>query len=105
MLESIAFDPGEIDREMYHTLEPNYLYRRASSRNFVYFDIVTHAIAAMVKICIRHGLDRAALADRLEQELNCGGILERVAPTETDKDVGRVETADFIRHRIDALRA
>ncbi len=105
MLESIAFDPREIERDMYHTLEPSYLYRRASSRNFVYFDIMTHAVAAMVKICLRHGLDKAALADRLERELACGGILRRVAPSESDRDVAVVETSDFIRHQIGILRA
>ena len=103
-LEEIVFDEGEIDKALYHTLEPNYLYRRASSRNFVYFDIMTHAVASLVKIYKRTDLDTADLADRLERELVYGGILARVAPTESDKDVGRVETADFLRHQIDILR-
>lgn len=51
----------EIERPMYHTLQPNYLYHNYSDRNFVYFSILTHACMAIYKIYKRCGLDMKEL--------------------------------------------
>lgn len=40
----------EIEREMYHTLEADYLYHELPDRNFVYFAMFTHTCMALTKI-------------------------------------------------------
>jgi hypothetical protein len=53
--------PEEIDRPMYHTLRPNYLYHNYPDRNFVYFSMLTHACMAIYKIYTRCDLDMKQL--------------------------------------------
>ena len=49
--------PNEIEREMYHTLEANYLYHAEPDRNFVYFAMLTHTCMALYKIYKRSSMD------------------------------------------------
>lgn len=51
----------EIERPMYHTLQPNYLYHNYPDRNFVYFSMLTHACMAIYKIYMRCDLDMEQL--------------------------------------------
>lgn len=53
--------PEEIERPMYHTLKPNYLYHNFPDRNFVYFSILTHACMAIYEIYKRCNLDMEKL--------------------------------------------
>ncbi len=46
----------EIERDMYHTLEADYLYHELPDRNFVYFAMFTHACMALYKIYRRCAL-------------------------------------------------
>jgi len=59
MLFEILSDK-EIDRQMYHTLKPDYLYcapyYNDPSRNFVYFSMLTHACMAIYKLYQKQGL-------------------------------------------------
>lgn len=51
----------EVERSMYHTLQPNYLYHNYPDRNFVYFAMVTHTCMAIYNIYQRCELDMAQL--------------------------------------------
>ena len=84
---------GEIDREMYHTLEANYLYHTEPDRNFVFFAMMTHAVMAILKISARCG----APLDDLRAILSDDTLLRRV----TDAPEGSPayeETEGFLRY-------
>ena len=51
----------EVDRPMYHTLKPNYLYHNFPDRNFVYFSMLTHTCMAIYEIYKRCELDMGEL--------------------------------------------
>ncbi len=68
----------EIDRPMYHTLEPNYLYHNYPDRNFVYFAMMTHACMAIYKIYKRCNLDMGELHGFFTELFGDGVVLYRV---------------------------
>jgi len=51
----------EYEKEMYHTLKPDYAYCSATDKNIVYFDVITHTCMALYKLCIRLSLDKNEL--------------------------------------------
>ena len=69
---------GESDREMYHTLEPNYLYGTDTARNVLYFQVVTHAAEAIVKIGKRCGIPAGELRDKFKDVFSDGYILGKI---------------------------
>ncbi len=76
LLESLL-DEEEYDHPMYHTLKPSYLYYTRTDRNFVYFDMTTHALFGLSKLYRREGLPMAQLRATVERFLG-GAFLSRV---------------------------
>lgn len=68
----------EIDRPMYHTLQPNYLYHNYPDRNFVYFSVLTHTCMAIYKIHKRCSLDMGQLYHFFCDLFNDGTVLHNV---------------------------
>ena len=101
---SLLFDVlsrDEADREMYHTLEPNYLYGNDPSRNMLYFQMVTHAATAIIKISKRCGIPAKELREKFSEIFSDGCILRRItsAPIGTpqyDETAGFIERAKNI---------
>lgn len=75
----------EIERPMYHTLKPNYLYHNFPDRNFVYFAMLTHACMAIYHIYRRFGLDMAQLHRFLCELFGDGRVLRHVMEGSTGK--------------------
>lgn len=91
--------PDEIDRPMYHTLEPDYLYHPLSGRNFVYFAMLTHTCMAIYKIYKRHSLDMSALHKFFVDLFSDGSVLRRVTEYEHG-NVAYEETRGFIDYML-----
>jgi hypothetical protein len=93
----------ESDREMYHTLEPNYLYGTDTARNVLYFQVVTHAAEAIVKIGKRCGIPAKELRDKFKDAFSDGYILGKIttAPEgspqydETFGFIERIKNVDY----------
>ena len=87
----------ELDRPMYHTLKPNYLYHTEPDRNFVYFAMLTHACMSIYKIHRRFGLCMEQLHRFFHAYFEDGSVLRRV----TDAARGSAayeEMNSFIEH-------
>lgn len=101
ILEILGRD--EFDREMYHTLQPNYLYGREKDRNVLYFQMITHATEAAIKIAKRCSVPATWLRARLEEAFADGRLLRSVttAPEgtpeydETLQFIERVRGVDY----------
>ena len=98
MLWEIAFDDGEFSREMYHTLEPDYLYCTSNKRNFVYFDMLTHAIAALRKILVRLGMPMDGFVKEIDRLLCDRVAIERTAPGCAPEDAPYAEILHFLEN-------
>ena len=70
--------PEEIEREMYNTLEANYLYHAVPDRNFVYFAMLTHTCMALYKIYKRNNMDMAKLHEFFDEYFKDGSAMHRV---------------------------
>ena len=88
---------GEIDRDMYHTLEANYLYHTEPDRNFVYFQMLTHTCMAIYKIHRRLGLNMRALHSFFEKLFADDKIIRRTTDAK-DGEPAHAEICDFIDH-------
>ena len=89
LLESIVFNDQEINNPIYHSLKPDYLYYKLGDRNFVYFEIFTHAVASLVKLYKRHELSLNSLNERFKGLMAGDKIVRRitqVAPGEPAYD-------------------
>ena len=78
---SLLFDilsRDESEREMYRTLAPNYLYGNDPSRNMLYFQMVTHAAVAIVKITEKLGGSVLDLRKRFRDIFSDGYILGKI---------------------------
>ena len=73
--------PNEIEREMYHTLEVNYLYHAEPDRNFVYFAMLTHTCMALCNIYKRNGMDIKKLHGFFVDYFKDGTAMRRVTDT------------------------
>lgn len=73
----------EIDRPMYHTLEPNYLYHNYPDRNFVYFAMMTHTCMAIYKIYRRCRLEMGQLHRFFGELFADGTVLRHVTEGRT----------------------
>lgn len=78
LLESIAYSDSEIDKEMYHTLPADYLYYKHNDRNFVYFDVFTHATASLVKLYKRLKKPLTPLYERFRALMDNEKIIKRI---------------------------
>jgi hypothetical protein len=97
LLEEIIFSNAEFDREMYHTLKPDYLYYKDPDRNFVYFQMFTHACMSLVKLYKRHGNSLEELGKRFETLFDDDKIIRRVT-SEDEHSPAYIEIADFIKY-------
>ena len=100
LLTDIVFNEAEFSKEMYHTLKPDYLYYNGSDRNFLYYDMVTHAGAALVKIYHRYNLDTAELNAAFGRLLDEKILVKRIAPQCHPEDAAYEETQAFLREMI-----
>ena len=98
LLEPIVFDECEYSNEIYHTLSPARLYYNSSDRNFLYFTMLTHAAAALVKIHKRCGIPALSLGRRFEQLLAEGKVVERIVPNRELHKAPYVETVEFLSY-------
>ena len=87
----------EIERPMYHTLQPNYLYHTYDDRNFVYFFMLTHACMAIYKIYKRCNLDIKQLHDFFCNLFYDGTVMNRIIEGRTDSSA-EGETKEFIEY-------
>lgn len=104
VLWQIVFDEKEFDREMYHALEPHRLYYGGKDRNFLYFDMFTHAAAALVKIHRRYGLPMDALHRQFVRMLEEGALVRRIAPHCRPEQTPYEETVSFLKEMIKATQ-
>ena len=96
MLFEILSDE-EINRPMYHTLSPNYLYHNFPDRNFVYFSMLTHTCMAIYRIYKRCNLDMKELQKFFSNLFRDDAVLKRV--TEGDFNTAACEEMNgFIEH-------
>lgn len=96
LLWSIAFDDGEVERPMYHCLPPNRLYYGGKDRKFLYFQMFTHACAALVKLHRRLGLPEHALREQLIRQKELAP--ERIAPGAEPHAPAREELNAFLEN-------
>ncbi|MBE6643260.1 MAG: FAD-dependent oxidoreductase [Ruminococcaceae bacterium] len=87
----------EIERQMYHTLQPNYLYHTYDDRNFVYFVMLTYACMAIYKIYERCNLDMKQLHDFFCDLFNGDTVLKRIVEDRTDSPAEE-ETKEFVEY-------
>jgi len=82
---------------MYHTLKPDYLYYNDSDRNFVYFQMFTHACMSLIKIYKRHGKNLKELGKRFATLFNSDKIIRRVTHDDVHSPA-YIEISDFIKY-------
>ncbi|MBE6601824.1 MAG: FAD-dependent oxidoreductase [Ruminococcaceae bacterium] len=87
----------EINRQMYHTLKPNYLYHKVADRNFVYFAMLTHACMAIYKIYRRQGLCMEELHRRFEDLFRDDRLL-RLVTDATSGEAAYEELDGFFKY-------
>ena len=103
LLSEIVFDEGEIDRELYHILKPEYIHHIEEDRNFLFFDIYTHAVMAIVKIYKRCGLDIESLTSRLEDLFADEQSIRRITHVRSDEPA-YIEVAEFFKSVLDEAK-
>ena len=103
-LWEIAFEPEEFEREMYHTLPPDRRYYGGKDRNFLYFDMLTHAGAALVKLHRRLGLGVEELHRQFVRLLTEGDVVRRIAPNCGPEQPPVEETISFLNYMIKATK-
>ncbi len=100
LLERLVFSEEEYLNPIYHTLKPDYLYYNGKKKNFLYFDIFTQALAALVKIYDRERIDKSELAKGTEALLTEGVAVRRIAPDCEPHEAPYAETVSFLGHMI-----
>lgn len=72
----------EFDKEMYHTLlEPEYKRTIVKEQNSVYFQHLSHAVAALTKIAVAHPQRREEIKEALHEALDDGAYIRRITNT------------------------
>ena len=84
-LSGIVFDENEIERDIYHVLKPEYIHHIEEDRNFLFFDIFTHAVMALVRIYRRHSMNICELKDRLEALFSDERTVRRITHVKEDE--------------------
>ena len=88
---------GEYEKEMYHTLKPDYAYCSATDKNIVYFDVITHTCMALYKLCIRLSLDKNELHSDFISLFENDKFLKR-ATTAIPESSNHTEVVKFAEH-------
>lgn len=74
--------PEEFEKEMYHTLlEPDYKRTIVKEQNSVYFQHLSHAVAALTKIAAAHPERREEIKAALHEALDDGAYIRRITDT------------------------
>lgn len=98
LLEEIVFSPTEIEKPLYHELEPSYLYYNAHGFNFVYFQHFTQAAVALAKIAKAYPALAIGLKERFETLFSDEAYIRKV--TQKGKDTSEYreikDTADYV---------
>ena len=87
----------EIERPMYHMLQPNYLYHSYNDRNFVYFTILTYTCMAIYKIYKRCDLDIKQLHDFFCDLFSGDTVLKRITEGRANNS-SEEETKEFVEY-------
>ncbi len=103
MLSEIVFDEDEINRELYHVLKPEYIHHIEGDRNFLFFDIFTHAVGALVKIYKRFGLNAEELYSRLLKLFTDRATIRRITHTKEDEPA-YIEISEFFKSVLAELK-
>ena len=103
LLSEIVFDEREIEKELYHTLKPEYIHHIEDDRNFLFFDIYTHAVMALVKIYKRCGLDVPSLEGRLEKLFADERTVRRITHVRCDEPA-YIEVTEFFKSALKELK-
>ena len=103
LLSQIVFDEQEIERELYHVLEPEYIHHIEFDRNFLFFDIYTHAVMALVKIYKRYKLDVRSLEERLENLFADEKTVRRITHVRCDEPA-YIEVTEFFKSVLKELK-
>lgn len=74
--------PEEYEKEMYHTLlTPDYKRTIVKEQNSVYFQHLSHAVAALTKIAVAHPERREEIRAALHEALDDGAYIRRITDT------------------------
>lgn len=74
--------PEEFDREMYHTLlTPDYKRTITKEQNSVYFQHLSHTVAALTKIALAHEERREEIKAALHEALDDGAYIRAITDT------------------------
>lgn len=95
--------PDEFERDMYHTLEANYLYHAEPDRNFVYFAMLSHACMAICNVYRRCGLDTKKLHELFAEIFKDGTYLRRVTSATKGKSAHE-EMTGFIEYLLNITK-
>ena len=95
----LSFLYSEFEKEMYHTLKPDYLYYKDNDRNFVYFQMFTHSCMSLVrlyktyrKLNVLHEKFRLLFLD--------DNVIKRITSGKEDSPA-YIEIHDFIKYVLD----
>ena len=97
LLSEIAFDENELSRPMYETSETN-------GKNAAYFQMMSHSLAALVKIHKRHGLDVSRLKESIEDLLISDKAIKRVFPSENRSPNVVFETVSLLEYLLNEIK-
>lgn len=99
-LRQIVFSREEYARELYHTLQPDKLYYGGRDRSFLYFDMFTHAAAALVKLHRRHRLPMEDIHDAFADLLKSGEAVRRIVRGGSGAQFAREEVTSFLEQML-----
>ena len=102
-LSEIVFDENEINKELYHVLKPEYIHHIEGDRNFLFFDIFTHAVGALVRIYKRCHLSKDELYSRLQKLFADEATIRRITHTKADEPA-YIEIATFFDSILESLK-
>ena len=83
---------------MYHALKPDYLYYTYDDKNFLYYEMFTHSVAALLKIHKRLGLSLSEFRSKLVHLRDSGEAADRMIYTEVGS--AAAELSDFLNYVI-----
>ncbi len=93
----------EYTRDIYHTLKSNYMYYPYNDRNFLYFDMFTHACASIVKIYKRNALPLCELHSFFVSLFEGDKIIKRITNTKKGEQTYN-EIEGFIAYMLKATK-
>ena len=103
-LSEIVFDKSEIDKELYHVLKPEYIHHIEGDRNFLFFDIFTHAVMALVKIYKRLKLSTDTLANKFTELFTDETTVSRITDANCDEPA-YIEVTEFFKSVLEEIKS